>query len=217
MDDILVIGDDTNEILDLKKSLHEKFQIKDLGYINYFLGLKFNKVDSGMIVHQQKYIKELLKAYTIIDAVPVTTPLPPKLHLSHTMDDPLQDPTIYRQLIGKLNFLLHTRPDLAFSIEFLSQFNQTPSQSHYDAALHVLKYLKGSMTQGLHFNNSSTYNLEAYCDSDWASCPLTRRSVSGFFILLVILPFLGSQRNKLLFLYLQSRLNIVLCDECELN
>lgn len=99
------------------------------------------------------------------------------------MEFVLPDPTVYRQLIGKLNFLVHTRPDLAFAVQLLSQFNQQPCQAHYDAAIHVLKYIKGSLHQGLLFNKTQDFKLEAFCDSDWAACPLTRRSVSGFFIL----------------------------------
>lgn len=66
-----------------------------------------------------------------------TTHLQPKLHLLPLMEEPLPDPTIYRQLIAKFNFILHTRPDLASSIHYLSQFSQTPCQAHYNAAMHV--------------------------------------------------------------------------------
>ena len=113
----------------------------------------------------------------------ISAPLPPNLHLQKDMDKPLVDPSVYRQLVGKLNFLIHTRPDLAFSIQFLSQFSQNPCDAQYSAALHVLKYLKGTTSQGIFLNNKPEFGLEAYCDSDWAACPITRRSVSGFFIL----------------------------------
>lgn len=95
----------------------------------------------------------------MMDATNAKMPLPSKLHLTHVLDNPLRDPSKYRQLVGNLNFLLYTRPEIAFCFfffEYLSQFNQTPCQAHYDASLHVLKYLlKESVTQGLHFNKSS--------------------------------------------------------------
>lgn len=162
VDDLLVTGNDPTEILNIKNSLHDQFKIKDLGQIHYFLGLEFNKIDTGYIVHKQKFIKDLLQTYSIMDLPTTTMPLPAKLQLVHKMENPLVDPTLYRQLIGKLNFLMHTRLDLAFSIQHLSQFNQTPSQSHYDAAIHVLQYLKGTISQGLHFNNNSSIKLEAF-------------------------------------------------------
>lgn len=99
------------------------------------------------------------------------------------MEEPLSDPTLYRQLIGKLNFLLHTRPDLAYLVQYLSQFSQTPCQAHYNVAMYLLRYLKRSMTQRLLLNKYVSFNIKAFCDFDWASCPIAKRSVSGFFIL----------------------------------
>ena len=136
-----------------------------------------------MVVHQQEFIRELLNLYSLVDCEPAQMPLPVNVHLHSPDGVPLSDPTPYRQLIGKSNFLVHTRPDISFTVQHLSQFNQSPTQMHYDAALHVLKYLKGTITQGLFFNNQPTFELEAFYDSDWAACPTTRRSVSGYFIL----------------------------------
>ena len=183
VDGIIVTGDNLEEISTLKSFLDDQFKIKDLGYINLFLGLEFNETNGGMVVNQDKFILDLLQAYSMTDCNPVSAPLPSNLKLFPKMDNPLKEATSYRQLIGKLNFLLHTRPDLSFTVQYLSQFNQTPCEAHYDAALHVLKYLKGTASQGIFLNDKPLYNIEAYCDSDWAACPITRRSVSGFFIL----------------------------------
>ncbi|XP_023750146.1 uncharacterized mitochondrial protein AtMg00810-like [Lactuca sativa] len=184
VDDILVIGNNIDEITSLKAFLDAQFRIKDLGTINFFLGLEFTRNTTSMIVHQSKFIRELLSHYSIDDDnIPVSTPLSNKNKLQPNVGVSLNDPTTYRQLIGKLNFLVHTRPDLAYSIQYLSQFNQHPTQDHHEVAIHVLKYLKSSKVQGLFFNKDSTFTLDAYYDSNWASCPITRRSVSGFFIL----------------------------------
>lgn len=135
-----------------------------MGTIHYFLGLQFDKVNQGMAIHQQKYIKELLHSYSIVDVPSVSTPLPHNIKFTTT--EKLTDPTSYRQLVGKLNFLLHTRPDLSFAVQFLSHHNQSPTIEHYSAALHVLRYLKGTLSQSLLFNSSSHYALEVYCDFD---------------------------------------------------
>lgn len=197
VDDILITGDDDDEISSLKGFLDDQFRIKDLGQISFFLGLEFNYVNNGMIIHQSKYIKDLLDEYYMTEYTCVTTPLPHKLRLVPVMENSLEDPIVYRQRIGKLNFLVHTRPDLSFSVQYLSQFNQTPSQAHYDVALHVLQYLKGTFNQGLYFNKDFSYNIEAYCDSDWVACPITRRSVSGYFILFGNSPIVWKSKKQI--------------------
>ncbi|XP_057958838.1 uncharacterized mitochondrial protein AtMg00810-like [Malania oleifera] len=99
----------------------------------------------------------------------------------------LDDSTSYRRLIGRLLSLTMTRPDLSYSIQVLSQLTQfmdKPTQSHMDAAYQVLKYIKGTPGQGIFFPSSSSLHLKAYSDSDWASCPDTRRSVTGYCVFL---------------------------------
>nr|XP_016481327.1 PREDICTED: uncharacterized protein LOC107802359 [Nicotiana tabacum] len=94
--------------------------------------------------------------------------------------DPLPKPDVYRSLIGKLNFLTHTRRDIYFVVQHLSQFMQSPCLPHMQVALHVLRYLKGTSDCGIFFNNFSDLSLTAYCDSDWVACLDTRKSVSGY-------------------------------------
>ena len=149
--------------------LNEKFKIKDLGHVNYFLGLQNEKVEQGMIVHQHRFANELMSLYSMQDYKTVPTPLPSKLKLLPQMDNPLKDPSSYKQLIGKLNFLVHTRPDLAFTVQFLSHFIQNPCQADYDATLHVLQYVKGTLYQGLLLKNNQDFDVQAYCDYKWAT------------------------------------------------
>ncbi|XP_070024874.1 uncharacterized mitochondrial protein AtMg00810-like [Nicotiana sylvestris] len=93
------------------------------------------------------------------------------------MGDRLPSPELYRSSIGKLNFLTHTRPDFSFSL-------QHPCVPHMEAALHLLRYLKGTFDFGLFFNNSSNFSPQVYCDSDLGSSPDSRRSMTGFYIML---------------------------------
>lgn len=104
----------------------------------------------------------MLQSYDVHNSSSITTaPFPSQLKLLQDMEDPLPDATVYRKLIGKLNFLLHTRPNLSFSVQYLSQFNKTPSHAHYKASLHVLQYLKGNTHQPLYFNNTSPFKLDS--------------------------------------------------------
>jgi hypothetical protein len=90
----------------------------------------------------------------------------------------------YRRLVGRLVYLTITRPDLCYFVHILAQFMQAPLQIHYDAALRVVRYLKSNPGQGILLRSDSDVLLSGYCDSNWASCPLTRRSLTGYFVLL---------------------------------
>ncbi|KAI3700840.1 hypothetical protein L2E82_45479 [Cichorium intybus] len=96
VDDILVTGNNTEDIFKLKAFLHDKFQIKDLGFLNFFLGIEFKKVKDGMVAHQTKFIKELLQTYNVHDTTSVTTPLPyqDRFVLFGTVFEPIQQNTL---------------------------------------------------------------------------------------------------------------------------
>lgn len=96
----------------------------------------------------------------------------------------LVDQTYYRKLRGKLNILIHTRVDIAYSVQHLSQFLQTPREPYLKAAFHVLRYLKGDLNQGVFISKNEDCRISAFCDSDWASYPDSRRSISGYIILM---------------------------------
>ena len=96
----------------------------------------------------------------------------------------LADLEIYRRLVGRLIYLAVTRPDLAYSVHILSQFMQEPRIEHWEAALCVVRYLKGTPGQGILLRADSDLTLQGWCDSDWAACPLTRRSLTGWLVFL---------------------------------
>lgn len=92
------------------------------------------------------------------------------------------DPSVYRCLVGKLNFLIHTRPDLSYSAQYLSRYLQSPRISHYEALIHVLKYVASKSGQGILLQGDEQLTLQAY--SDWGACVESRMSVSGYILLL---------------------------------
>jgi hypothetical protein len=98
----------------------------------------------------------------------------------------LKDPSQYRRLVGCLIYLTITPPDIMYSVHVLSWFMHAPHKPHMDAALRVLRYLKGAPGQGLFFSSQNGMSLRAFCDSDWAGCPMTRRSTTSYCV------FLGS-------------------------
>ncbi|KAL0358649.1 UNVERIFIED_CONTAM: ABC transporter G family member 28 [Sesamum angustifolium] len=102
----------------------------------------------------------------------------------HPSSIPLIDPEPYRRLVGRLLYLSFTRPDISFGAQQLSQFVHAPCTIHMEAALHLVRYLKGCPERGLFFPASTPFTLTAYCDADWASCVDSRRSLTGYCIFL---------------------------------
>lgn len=106
------------------------------------------------------------------------------LNLSASDGDLLTEPSSYRKLVGRLIYLTITRPDLVYAIHMLSQFMDKPRTSHLDAAHRALRYIKQTLGQGIFLSANSSIQLKAYCDADWARCRDTRRSITGYCIML---------------------------------
>jgi len=116
VDDILVTGNDDKEIHALEAYLDTTFKIKDLGFVNYFLGLEVLSSSQGLILTQRKFTLELLKEFHCDEVSAGITPLDCNFRLRADEGDLYSDPTSYKKLVGKLNFLTHTKPDIAFSV-----------------------------------------------------------------------------------------------------
>ena len=120
------------------------------------------------------------------DSKPVSTPMDVNTKLTRTEEEPSDEEKRlpYRELVGALMYLaVATRPDIAFSVSALSQFNTNYRQIHWSAAKRVLRYLKGTMNLGLVFESNNDL-LKGYVDADWASCLNDRRSYTGFVFVL---------------------------------
>ena len=141
VDDIIITWDDKFEIETLKEYLDKTFTIKDLGKLHYFLGIEVSYDKEGICLTQHKFSKELLKASGIKQFKKVVTPLPINLKLSYYEGILLEDPSLYRKIIGKLNFLTNTRPNLSYTVQSLSQFMQKPRDSHWKALIHTVNYV----------------------------------------------------------------------------
>ncbi|CAM8901980.1 unnamed protein product [Rhodiola kirilowii] len=184
VDDVVLTGTSLVLIEAIKAFIHDKFKIKDLGTLKYFLGLEVARHSTGIFLHQRKYTIDLLTENGLLDCKPAKTPLPVKHQLSLSEASPLDDPMVYRKLVGKLIYLTITRPDLAHAVHILSQFMHIPTEDHLKAANRLLRYLKNAPAQGIFFSASSQLKLSIYCDADWAACPKTHRSITGYCTLL---------------------------------
>jgi len=186
VDDIAIASNDLVAVKSLIGTLNDRFRLKDLGDLKFFLGLEITRSTKGISVSQRKYCLEILQDTGFLASKPVNFSMEQNLKLSHEVGYLLSDATSYRILIGRLLYLTITRPDLAYSVQTLSQFMDSPRQPHLDAAHRVLRYLKTAPGQGLFFPAVSDFKLKAFCDADWAGCSDTRRSITEFCV------FLGS-------------------------
>ncbi|CAM8901857.1 unnamed protein product [Rhodiola kirilowii] len=184
VDDVVITGTSSSLIDNVKQFIHDKFRIKDLGLLKYFLGLEVARSTEGIFLNQRKYALDILSDYNFLDCKPIKTPMESKHNLGISSAPLLPDAAVYRRLIGRLIYLTITRPDLAFPVHVLSQFMQAPTEDHLQAAHRVLRYIKFAPAQGLMFPSRNDLRLVAYCDADWASCPVTRRSVTGYCMML---------------------------------
>ncbi|KAL2236839.1 UNVERIFIED_CONTAM: Retrovirus-related Pol polyprotein from transposon RE1 [Sesamum indicum] len=139
---------------------------------------------AGIIVTQTKYIKDIMIDTGLLHARAATTPLPPGIKFTEDAGAQLPHPELYRRLVGRLLYLNFTRPNTSHACQQLSQFLQRPYQRHLDAALHLIRYLKGTRHKGLFFPSQNSLELRAYSDADWANCIDTRRSLTGYCIFL---------------------------------
>ncbi|KAL7585123.1 hypothetical protein Lser_V15G44364 [Lactuca serriola] len=184
VDDILITGSSNTEINLLKQQLSAKFKLKDLGSLGYFLGLEVAKSKEGIFVSQRNYTLQLIEDLGFLAAKPVSTPMDLRNNLQSDKGDLFDDPARYRRLVGRLLYLNITRPDISFSVQKLSQFMSSPRIPHYQAACHLVKYLKQSPGQGIFLSATSNFRLIAFCDADWGKCLDSRRSITGFCIFL---------------------------------
>lgn len=161
-----------------------------MGFLHYLLGIEVTHTAEGIMICQQKFAKELLSEAEIDTSQQVScTPLPVHLKISSTDGDLLSKPDVYRSIVGKLNYLTNTRPDLSYTVQTLSQFMHAPRNTHFNALQHTLRYLAGTINQGILLRASCKLTLQAFSDADWASCVDTRRSVTGYVLLFGQSPF----------------------------
>nr|KYP58908.1 hypothetical protein KK1_014330 [Cajanus cajan] len=164
----------------LKQHLFKHFQTKYLGPLRYFLGIEVAQSKSGIAISQRKYVLDILEEIGLTDCKPVDTPMDPNVKLMPNQGEPYPDPGRYRRLVGKLNYLTMTRLDISFPVSVVSQFLNSPCESHWHAVVRILRYIKRSLGKGLVYNNRGHIDIVGYSDADWAGDASDRRSTSGY-------------------------------------
>ncbi|RVW61844.1 Retrovirus-related Pol polyprotein from transposon RE2 [Vitis vinifera] len=184
VDDLIISGNDSAALKTFKAYLSDCFKMKDLGVLKYFLGIEVARSSAGLFLCQRKYTLDIVSEVGLLGAKSCGFSIEQNHRLGLANGELLSNPESYRRLVGRLIYLAVTRPDLAYSVHILSQFMQEPRIEHWEAALRVVRYLKGTPGQGILLRADSDLSLQGWCDSDWAACPVTRRSLSGWLVFL---------------------------------
>lgn len=184
VDNILITGSNVAQVNSLISHLSNTFALRGLVALNYFLGVEVTYQHNSLHLNQQKYIQDLLKRIDMFTSKATITPRVLGKQLSLANGDPLPDPTIYRRIVGVLQYVTLTRLDLSFAVNKACQFMAQPTIAHWSAVKRILRYLKGTSSHGFLLHASSSLNIQGYTDADWASYPDDRHSTGGYYLFL---------------------------------
>lgn len=184
VDDILVAAKDMAAVISIKERLTTTFDVRDLGEAKYFLGMSLdrNRAEQTLKMAQQRLATELVDKFGLKEAKPRSTPMNSSIRLTQAEESSILDKNTYRysELVGSLLYLsVCTRPDIAQAVGALTRYMAKPSMEHWTAAKAVLRYIAGTLEQGISFKQTGAA-VEGYCDADFAGDLETRRSTTGF-------------------------------------
>lgn len=145
VDDLVITGGTQDDIDKFKVQMKGTFHMSDLGLLHCYLGLEVNQTRDGITLGQRAYAAKILENAGLAGCNPSCIPMEPRLKLSKASTAPAVDPTAYRSIVGSLRYLVNTRPDLAFSVGYVSRFMEKPTTEHLAAVKKVLRYIAGTL------------------------------------------------------------------------
>jgi len=184
VDDIVLTASSQQILHRVIAALKQEFAMKDLGPLHHFLGIAVQRNRDTLFLSQRQYTLDILARHGMSDCKACSTPVDTCAKVSATAGSAVADPTAYRNLAGALQYLTFTRPDIAYAIQQVCLYMHDPREAHLVAAKRILRYLQGTLDFGLVIPCSALTQLVVYTDADWAGCPDTRRSTSGYAVFL---------------------------------
>ncbi|GJS17765.1 uncharacterized mitochondrial protein-like protein [Tanacetum coccineum] len=155
--------------------MKSRFQMSSMGELTFFLGLQVKQKEDGIFISQDKYVVEILKKFDFASVKTASTPIETQKPLVKDEEASDVDVHLYRSMIGSLMYLTASRPNIMFAVCACSRFQVTPKTSHLNAVKRIFRYLKGKPKLGLWYPRVSSFDLEAYSDSDYAGERLGQR------------------------------------------
>ena len=190
VDDIILGGKNESILCQVKQELSTKFDMKDLGPLHHFLGVKViqDQLSESIWICQPTYTEKVLHRFDMHNSKPVGSLVNPDVKLSACENpDDVCDQKLYQAVVGSLLYLsTKTRPDIAFAVSIAARFCASPTKEHWTAVKRILRYLNGTQQFGLLYkaNTSSESEIAGFSDSDWAGDVGDRKSTSGYVFLL---------------------------------
>jgi hypothetical protein len=184
VDDIIVTSNTSTGFTWLFAYMKSVFPVKDLGPLHYVLGIEIRPTIDGILLTQQKYIVDLFKETNKHNSKGCVTPMATSPPLSKAMGTLIPSGKQYRQVIGALQYITLTRPDIAFNVNKLAQFMHCATDVHWQAYKHLLRYLHHTASYGLLISMYSSLALHCFSDSHWAGSPDDRCSTNGYLVYL---------------------------------
>ncbi|KAK3880875.1 hypothetical protein Pcinc_014673 [Petrolisthes cinctipes] len=184
VDDIILACNCDDKVRKVKDSLSSQFKLKDLGELQYFLGVKVvqDTVKGQIWIDQPLYIENILKMFGMEDSKPVETPADPNQKVCKATDEcTIFDKEQYQSAVGSLLYLsVKTRPDIAYAVNSVTRYSTKPTSQHWKAVKRIMRYLKGTRDLGILYNYNGSTDFVGYSDADWAGDIKDRKSTSGY-------------------------------------
>ena len=184
VDDIVLTASSPQLLRRVISALQQEFSMKDLGELHHFLGMHVQRSGAGLQLSQRQYMMDILERAGMSDCKLCATPVDTNPKLSADGGVPVADPTDFRSLAGALQYLTFTRPDIAYAVQQVCLHMHDPREPHLAALKRILRYIRGTLHLGLLLRPSRQADLVVYSDADWAGCPDTRKSTSGYAVFL---------------------------------
>lgn len=180
VDDLLVTGSSVAIIEDFKNQMNQAFEMTDMGLLSYYLGIEVKQSKGHIRLKQTGYARKIIEKAGLKGCNPTKFPMDPKERIDKDEGGKVVDVTQYKSMIGGLRYLVHTRPDIAFSVGIASRYMERPTTIHQNGVKRIHRYVQGTLHFGLEYcKNSGNNILTGFSDSDLGGDLDDRKSTGG--------------------------------------